>query len=474
MIHQNTVKSTQVFGVDLAGKGCLLTPVPNTTLADLYSYSIPPLASLPSSDNDLSSFYDLLSSATKGNFNDSFHDKALSQAASELGKLVTAHISHIKGKVVPLVESFKAQYIDYLSKNSVKNPAEDFEVRMYETPNLLTNEFFLRNITDRNGKDPITKTSDRYNLPTASTVEDIKCILNLGSPKLDNDIAQWMSLVGAEWIVSTYNEFLGQNATGYIESVVTYNDYQIVNHGLLFMMVGLCHKEKGEKFTWLIEFGKDLIFRALRRIESSRKSKRMIVGMDSLKKQISVDKNVYEEWISSGGSPEVVLGILVSPSSDRAFLVSSISEKSKFFLEAWYNYCSYTRSSENIARDRNIREYLKLKSYEMVEEIVSTESHSDYKSSVYKNFSYRLCLDEINAFKFKDLNSAFEVACTLVAKCGYHKTCAYEFISDMETAALENTEIGKNNDSRQAATVAAVKYLCDYMVSQMNIVKSKV
>lgn len=470
MIHPDTISSTQVFAVDLASRGCCVNPIPNTILSDLYGYTIPPLSALPNSQTDLDAFYDMCSAATQGNHDYSFHDKAMDTAVSELSRLVTTHISHIKGKIVPKVEAFKSLYNDYLLKNSVKNPSEDFEVRAYETPEILTNERFLALVSSRDGKDPINF-KYRLGFEKANSVEDIKHIFTLNNPKIDQDISKWVSSVGHEWIVSTYNDYLSNVADGYFDAISRMNYYDAVNHGILFILVGNASKELGDKYTWFREYGYDLVFKMLKKIELFQKSKKLIVDVIPSKKTICVDKKVYDDWLNEGGDPEVILGILVSPSEDRSYILDTIVPKSKKYKDAWYQFCAYNRSAESVSRDRNLREFLKLRSYELIDEIANDESGTEYKSEIYRKMALSLCDAEIFGFKDKQLNSPFEIAVTLVAKCGYYKTCGYEFICDMEKAAEENKEISEKQDSRAAATIAAVRYLAEYMVSQMSITR---
>lgn len=470
MIHQKTLQASKVPAVELAAAGYTLSPIPNTYLSDLYGYTVPPLGNLPIGQSDLDAFYDACVAGTVGVHDYSFHDKALEAATNELSKMVTVHIQHLKDKVVPKVDEFKNEYVQHLLQSSVKNPSEDFDIVQYSSPEIIKNDRFLSRILHRENADPISF-KDRFSFEPVKSVDELKHIFSLGNPKLDDDISQWISLVGHEWIVKTYNGFLSKSATCYYERISAFNDYEVINHAMLFILVGNATLHMGDSHKWLREYGYDLMFRAVRRLERAQKSGRLVVDIMAVNKTICVDKHVYDTWLASGGSPEVVLGILVSPSNERSYVVTSIDPKVKHYIDAWYQYCAYTKGSENLSRDKNIRSYLKLRIAELIDIVTRNEQSEDYRSEAYKKIAFTLCEREIDSFKEKQLNNPFEVAVTLVAKCIYHKTCAYEFILDMEKASEENKEIRERQDSRAAATVAAIRYLSDYMVSQMGITK---
>jgi hypothetical protein len=276
----------------------MLSPVPGSFVAKLCSASHPCLAptnTAPTTSDEVQTYL-LNCSLNTSNKNNTGadHTDIVFNATNELSKLVNGHVSHVKNTVLPIVEEFRLNYMDYLEKTSLKDPGEDFEVRGYVTPALILNSRFEELYIHRKDEKIFSTQGVKLIIsdkPIAE-VKDIAHMLVFSNNKVNEDIKEWLEIVSEEWLIKTYNDIF---VNGYIDAEFA-NPYHGLNCGVLLSLVGIYLEKENPnnaKYINIKELGFDLIYRHKKTIEFSKAGTRLVIGVDQFSKVISVDNDLY-------------------------------------------------------------------------------------------------------------------------------------------------------------------------------------
>jgi hypothetical protein len=212
-----------------------------------------------------------------------------------------------------------------------------------------------------------------------------------------------------------------------------------------------------------VEYGSTLLIDALNKVNLAIRTKALIIEKNSFKLEVSVNGEVYPQWLQSGGTPEVILGALISEGS--GFTQSLIDEKRDEYLRAWNSYCLFFRTREmnnSFTYAKNFIDNLfltGLRSLHASEEEIAKTNSTFQENIIAKAKVY------LESIKPDDLKDPYNIALILIAGIRFSYTSSYQILNDINEAG----KINPNADVREAALLAVINYVSDFVADQINV-----
>lgn len=496
MIRAKTMLTALPFASALDTNGFTLKSKAGTVLDELFRLSVPPV--------DLTKTQEILKAATfdveTSLQNEAFavdyttsdsdniisqHSLALDGYVKDIAKMVASHISHAKNVVRPLVLEFAEKLALHIENKRPRDPSEDYNIVVLQTPSLLLDESFLDTLTPYKEKSLLTPDSN-IGL-SVKTNDELMSMVNLGYSSVDKLITEWLSGLPEGFLEHVWNVFFTKSNAGVVtgnrfngvwtyEEIHALNAFERANYALAIFLLSnnainnvqessltiAAYKYNLEQY---VSYSGSLLVSALKNISLHARTNTLVINTNPAHKEIKVNGDLYKNWIATGGSPETILGVLVSESGDRT--ITTIDGKSSELNRAWVSYCSFYRTKEN-------NSYFDQLKFFVQSELLNTMCNLDEteKDYVAKYPSYtervRILLDEkLNDLKVKDFENVYQIALDFVAGVRFYYTASHQILCDINEAARVNPNI----DVREAATIAAINYVSDYTADQILATK---
>ena len=182
---------------------------------------------------------------------------------------------------------------------------------------------------------------------------------------------------------------------------------------------------------------------------------------------VYVNAVVYADWLQNGGRPEIVLSASLGGMSSGTTI--EINNRSAKLLETWNSYCAVHASRAASRRAVFLRAVYTNCFVESLSQIADFEKsyreqnlqHAEQAASAAQKWLEEQSVDRLDNFD--------QVALELVAKIRFPYLPAYEILRDIDTIRRENSEV----PVREAALVAATRYIARFLYTQMTVFRSK-
>lgn len=179
---------------------------------------------------------------------------------------------------------------------------------------------------------------------------------------------------------------------------------------------------------------------------------------------IDVIKDTYSKYLEEGGSPETILGFILSDKiSVEDLYLSSIKENEARYLELWKNKVT---SDRYLAPSRNMEKY-KTAYVITIRTFFKEVLPDDMKEYAVlpEATVIELFLEMANAMNYSDLSNIGYVAKELFGKLIFPKTNYLRFAN----AVVEQQKINPDADIQTAATLAILDITLDWLLEQVEI-----
>ena len=430
---------------------------------------------------------------------DSVFNKSLQAIADDIAPFVTAHISTAKNVVVPLVIEAEEAFTKFLETTALPPAQRDFCIKGVQLPAILADESFrgmgIDEFKDAQEGHPH---ASKVTLKNPDAIDAIVAgASNLGNERLNGLLADWLANANYEQLrrvlmtnffaydavdcTSELNEKGQRRSDGQLTYFAT--SYSLTNTGVsaftrldnalaTYLLATWLSNNVQESTGSLADYKTEMeicraeaasvIFALLRRINIQIETNTMIVEYSRINKEIVVLQPLYKNWLENGGSPEVLFGMLVSDCS--YFSVEIINSHLDEGKRAWDDYLLYNNSLNEVRAFDAFSSFVisfmtnKLQSLTEVEKAYlagsSEIAHRDRVISLVKA--------EMEHFGHRLLDDVLHLALHLVAKSRFFFTSSYIILSEMNDAHGINKDI----DPREAAGLAVIKYVVQYLVDQ--------
>lgn len=477
MIHANSYKTALSFAEQLASKGQVATVFPGSLLGELVRLSAPEFSSPLATDEDLMNVGVLLQATTEGSLDSATqHSRELDAYIKDLGKLVTTHVSYAKNVIRPHVTELAEAIVAYLSDNRPKEASEQFSIQSLRLAAVLKDESFLDSLSYYKDKSVLTPDLS-FSLEPKSR-EELTELVMTGSDRIDQLIVEWLSHLPGDYLVNTWNSFFTKTQTA--NGVLSYGDVTAMNAferadqclALYLLARKITDQVQSESIPLnayknialqYTDYAGAALVDALKRIALSIKTKGMVLSVDNARKCAKVNGEIYGPWLEAGNSPEVILGLIVSGNQPSS--MDLIDQNAEEYKRQWNSYVTFFNTSESNKSFQYTKDFIAAKFAEFFSNRDAVEEEFVVKNPAHVTSVVKRVQEEVDGLKTSDLKDPYAVALCLVAKHRFHYTSAYQILSDIHEAG----HINPNVDVREAALLAVVNYVADYLAAQMTV-----
>lgn len=409
----------------------------------------------------------------------STHDGIMDNYIEDLSKLVTGYISFARNVVNKEVNLLKENVEERLSNYKYKEAEDFFNVKYFKLDNvfnsyLVDNE--IKTYRDSSGKYFFDSMSLRK--ITEEDFDLCKYILT-GDEEQDLVIQSWFNAVGKEKATGLIIE----NIREYNLSVDELLDYSLVNYLFYRNLVEKNDLDLGYSSVQLRSkatsnrdyFGNKLCIALDLYRKDIRNGKLLSSNSDvafSYFNTNALNITVYEESFAklaeAGCNIEVLFGF-ISSSNTNNITVDELVNNKENYLQKWNN----TRSLYLISINNNRLDIFKQLLRETYESSLTktdlSEEEQGFLNENPKFLEESRCLGNayIDQLHLSDIDDVDSICLDLVAKIRYRFTNSYYILREMKEILC----LSDNVQPLEAALFATIRYITDYLVDQLDIVK---
>lgn len=480
MIRSTLFTSALPIADALAQSGCALSIKPNMVLTELVQLSSLPYDVPLESDEQIAQYPLLLESATVGSPTElSEHSKAQDAIITDLSKAVQAHISFAKSVVKPHVMNYGDQLKHYLENFAPKSALAEFNIDILDIPVVLKDESFIDSLSAYKGKESLTPDL-KFRLGE-KTQDELLQLVCVGHERTDQQILEWLSTLSPDFLGNVWASlFTTLEAKELISfhGLTVLNVFDKINYDLAVYLLSRKLYDQVEDTTdntslsaykntatQYRDYAGAALVEDLRKILMLTTTRMLILEANPMKKTVRVNGAVYRPWLESGGSPEVILGVLIS--GRTGFSQGVIDERKEDYLKEWSSYTTFQTIRENENGFKYFKEYLVNAFNASLQDLSADESEFISKNPGYYSIVQQRLAAEIDQMRPDDMAVCYDVALKIVAKCRFYYTSAYNILSDINEAGKINPDV----DVREAALLAVINYISDYLADQILVVQ---
>ena len=480
MIQKENILTAVGLAEMLAERGQTVLAKPSTVVAEMVKLTNQDV--LGHSRDDFTIYAENVENLTTGTLDvPSQHDMYIDSVRAQIGKAVRSHISFAKNVVKPLVVDYAEGVIQYVNEFKYPNACDQFSVVVADLPELLEDEGFVDTLNKYVNKSIITP-EKRPSLGK-KTGEELLSLMLTGDREADQAITAWYSRLGNDYFVNLWeNTFRSNETDREILSYVGYNDilsadlfaktdyalaiylwatklFDVVEDG----MAGMSMAGYQECIAQTRDFAGALLTNSISRTSGYESSKILVIGMEPEKQTAKVFGKVYRNWLASGGTVETILGLIVSGRSVTTQV--AVDEVRPQLLAAWQTHSTFFTAAESNKRFDYFKDALIVKFKQLMQNLTAeerefTDSTTDYMVSVDKRF-----IVELEKLRSNEMDDVYGVALKLLCRSRFYYTDAEAILSDIVEAAKANPNV----DVREAALIATLNYVSDYVAAQMTL-----
>lgn len=497
MIKTSTFNGAMASAAALVALGKVALPKPGTVISELVRLSQPgsvfdgsaqvtdstnPVTPVIGSGGNIDSYAFQVEAITTGTLeNPTKHSLELDGFVKDISKVVREHISFAKNTVRPLVTDYAEALTNYLKTTKPKEAGQAAVIKTLRIPAILKDESFLDSLVAY--KDKSIFTPDASLRLGTKQLDELNEFIFIGHDRSDKLIVEWLSHLPESFLSNVWNCFFTESAVATENGgniAIRYEDINAMNAFdkadnmlAILLFARKCLSSTQESSLSLtqynnicsqyIEYASTSLIDALAKINLGIRTKTLIVDKDQYNLKVSVNGEVYGPWLESGGTPEVILGALITTGSSS--LAAVIDERRKEYLNQWNSYCMFFHTREVNNSFTYAKNFIESSFVASLQNLTPSEleivaNRPKHNELIVANM--RLYIDSLTP---SDITDAYSVALFLVAKTRFHYTSAYQILGDI----VKTSQYNPNVDVREAALIAAINYVSDYVADQITL-----
>lgn len=482
MLNQSSVKASFALSDKLAARGMSLLTKPNTVLHELVraTNAIPLSPSVIENMNngdsfDIASYGKFIETITGNPDTPTTHDMLMDGYLDDLSKAISSHLSFARNVVKSVVIDYSERVKQAIQNHTFVGAESQFTITTVAEPEVLKDPVFLHSIEPYAEKSALIPDYSAFLIEF--TVENITQALLTNEKEIDAKIVEWLSNLDLPKITHHLNEIFRSPESGikaYMPGMMT--DLTNIDLALAIYLVASNGVLRTDVFAPNIkisasiaktnlaqfrDFSAALLCKLLKQAEMYRRSGTLI--LTKFNKEIVVFNDVYQQWLNTGGTTEELLAV-VSGRFDIKRL-DQITAKREALQAEWRAYQMFYHSTQSNRRLTIVKSILEEQFHATMndfheEEQTYINQAQDYMAGAFKRLT--TILDELRLSDIEDIN---KLALKIICRCRFHYTEAEFILSEIEEVAKDNPEI----DIYEAAMIATVHYLVDYLCYQMYL-----
>ena len=478
MIVSNAVEASLPLAEKYADSGLQLIAKPNTPL-ELLNGQVKFNEEMIGTDEINVTFLSThieqtTSGTTEGsNIVPSMHDVYLGNITDEISKYVLAHLSFAKSDVKPKVIEY-AENLNRMLANIPDITAESsINMSIYDIPAILQDESFIDMFKHTDGRTSIPPEKFMNFAPRGH--DEIVSLMMTGNNSYDKDILPWATNLDPEELCSVWESVFTN--TGNTEGGILTLDKDI-NKSLIIFLIANTLESKVEntsvsysldQYTKYIQQLKDMaatmLWASLKTLALYMKNDTVVLNVNQYTKSVTLLKPTYDKWLMDGGSPEIILGLIISEGipATKGSAILALADK---YSAKWETYRAYFNVTSGQTRVNNFKNAMSMCFDSVL--ISATEAVSEYTAinTNYIDQAKKLFSEYLDNISYKNMANINDIALDVVGKCVFFYTDSYSILKNIDEAHAINPNI----DVREAATMATIAYVADYVLDQIKLV----
>ena len=489
MINESLYNVSQILTKELTNRGMVLLPKPGSMLQAAVNCANPlmqfPMGTRIDGVEDTNSHYrtHTVTTVNSSTAEATPYEAIIQSVAKELKVPVTAHIQYARNVVKPAVKHLYDKLVEVINHNPIREASETIEIVGYTMPSFINDSYFkdAYNVNKRPCEIAL-----RTNFMKELSNEEVAELLKSGSSRTDKDIFQWMeasniraydvwaSLFAAN-VTTSYNRFT-------LTSLTAMNYYEASGYfAIAFLMASnILSKRMLEQstFTNEAEFTSAvghmlnyITYRldvCMKESETLERNNVVVIQHSSATKTIKVIYPCYKKWTETGASADILLGAFAEDASERT--IEDLNKKAEYFMRSWKH------TSDMIEQVERRKCFQTLRTRMISEALLDAQTNKDalekefhLSHSMFEEELKNRIVSYVNSIGIDGLTNTeelFKHCLKVVAGIRFGFTPAYAIL---ETIFIHTKE--GQVDVREGASIAAYKYLFDYMKTQFQVQK---
>lgn len=481
MIQKESILTAIGFAEMLAVNNQVVVAKPSTVVAELVKRTNEDILAA-GGEFDAAIFASDVEHITSGELNaPSQHDMYADEVINQISKAVLNHVNFAKNIVKPLVVDYAEGVMQYLQNFQYPSACDQFNVVVADLPELLEDEGFVDSLKKYVGK-TILKPETMPSLGRKAP-EDLLTMMLIGDREADQAITSWYSRLGNDFFMNLWeNLFRADQPERAILSYVSYDDilsfdvFERADYALAIYLLanklfdtvddsveGMNLNAYRNIMAETRDFAAAVLSNVVTRVEGFEKTKLLVVGSDVAKQQIKVYGKVYRNWLASGGCVETILGLIVSGRTVTTQV--AVDEIRPLLLDTWKTHSAFFTAAESNKRFDYFKDALVVKFKEIMQSLTAEEREFTDSTTDYMIVADRRFMEELVKLRSSDMEDVYSVALKLVCRARFYYTDAECILSDI----VEIAKVNPNVDVREAALIATINYVADYVAAQMTV-----
>lgn len=466
MISSQIEKLSTDHAAALAVANVSLTAGVNTPLAELVSFSSPTGAAFVSEG--------VISIGS----NNPEHDQAMDNFAQFCADAVATHTNFARNVVTPALEAMQQQAQDAIKAITV-SPFMDYQIEEFKLPSLLSDEGFqalLQRFRTNTSVRP-DKTLKYPNYPNERLLE----VMMFGEVDIDSKIKDLVASLPdghlqVVWQSVFQNQVLERPTVEVKPLEVLIGDYI---HGgnsavLIFILayqlsrevtddVGMDLVPAQQLLNLLCQITSSSVGRQIDFEQANVSTNTLVRRFDERAKKVTVNSTLYQQWLSSGAKPEVLLGLMLM--RQQPSTINAIAALADQATQTWASYVMIKQSEQDAIFDQNVRAVLNKVFRESLDNGVVDESERDQLAGGAKALALQLFSTLLKSTPPSMLRENFtDVFWRISCQARYHYSSAYQILSDVDYEVKHRSQ-----DLDDALTIAQNNYVCAFIAEQIMV-----
>lgn len=479
MIQAQSFNTAVAFSQQLASKGRVAVALPGTVMSELVRLSSPVFTQPLTNSDDVLSVGTMMQSVTEGTLESpTQHSLELDAYIKDLSKLVCAHVAYAKNVIRPHVTEFAEAVVAYQSNNRPKLAGDNFQLQTLRMPAVLKDESFLDSLSYY--KDKSVLTPDLHFALQPKSKEELMELVLTGSDRVDRQITEWLSHQHGDFLLGIWGTFFTTTQVSPGVGVVSFEDvgrlnaFERADCALAVYLLARkitdqvqsttiplgAYKNIAQQYT---DYAGAQLVDALKRIALMIKTKALIVTVDSAKRCAKLNGEVYGAWLDAGNTPEIILGLIVSGNQPSS--AALIDQNAEDYKRQWNSYVTFYDTSEANKSHQYLKDFVVQSFAESLKNRDDVEQDFVLKNPAHLQNVLKRVQQEVDNLRTGDFKDPYTLALCLVAKHRFYYTSAYQILSDIHQAGVTNPNV----DVREAALLAVINYVADYLAAQLTL-----
>lgn len=407
------------------------------------------------------------------------HTGKLTEIGNSISMFLAGQISFAKNTAVPLATNLMKD-LDSLIKKYPMEVKYTPEVGYYSLPKIL----FVQGIHDAIVRSASIGYKEITTFPIGpqKTKDELVDYLRSGNAGIDGPLVEYILSLPDEVIVNCWDTVFNKD---FQPKVLTDGDIVYNGSQLPFLILTLFFTHKlAVDLPDSSPVSADVYRSTLNAIESQC-SYRLSCILEAYTNQlklghliitytkefVTVNKDVYNDWINAGGNNAILFGAILTERPET--FVDGLNRRSNEYIETWNKHNLMLSSISKNNREGAVRQGLS----EIVDGYIR-ENASDWYANIAPMGVVTLDHPKvaeiikglrkyINNLTIGDMENPRKIATTIVGDYLLSTHSAGAFLNGIDEAMLINKGIGV----KEASNLATIDYICGWLANQMDIIE---